>query len=606
MLLLGSVATLAAAGVDTHSAHSASCPQEENTTSGNIPLPDLAGSYQGFSGGLYADGRSARRDSHQNAGISIAENQVQPLDREGYPDPENGKIVMISVGMSNTNMIFSGSGGPDDKPHAFMTLAHQDPARNPQLIIVNGAQGGAAAEDWVDPSAPTWTVVDDRLRDKAVTPEQVQVAWVFQTTRGASGSFPERAMVRQEFFEDIARSLLDRYPNLQLAYYSSMHYSYTRVGKTPEPVPYEDGFAVRWMIDDQLSGDVDLNHDPTTGLVRAPWLSWGPYLWTDGLSARSDGLIWTFEDQGCGSHPQTSGVAKAAAQLYAFFRTDPTTIPWYLRSEVIGRPPENLALVAEPARGTAPLKVQFHATADDPDGDIVETMWTFGDGTFSYDEASDPNQLASVGKNPAPEKIFYIPGEYDAHVTVMDDEGNTVTGTVRVVVSGSSAQITEGQVDVDTIQQEPSKQSEMYSIQLAAKTSPSGAVSLSWLSNLERVQGFNIERQEEDQSSWLSIATVGAEATLFEDTQTESGIQYIYRVLASSSGAEPYVSNEVEVDTITISPPNSNFIPEEGPGEDEQTVDRRSQLPLVLFLVTGLLAALFLVATWWKAGKKQP
>ena len=65
--------------------------------------------------------------------------QIQPLDANGNPNAA-GKIVMISVGMSNTTQEFASAGTGN-----FKARADADPAKNPQLIIVDGAQGGQDA-----------------------------------------------------------------------------------------------------------------------------------------------------------------------------------------------------------------------------------------------------------------------------------------------------------------------------------------------------------------------------------------------------------------------------------------------------------------------------
>jgi lysophospholipase L1-like esterase len=66
--------------------------------------------------------------------------------------------------------------------------------------------------------------------------------------------------------------------------------------------------------------------------AQRPWLAWGPYIWTDGLRGRSDGLVWTCSDvQSDGTHPSASGSAKIARLLHAFFTSDPSAMPWFTR-----------------------------------------------------------------------------------------------------------------------------------------------------------------------------------------------------------------------------------------------------------------------------------
>jgi hypothetical protein len=292
------------------------------------PLNDLGpeeyvrmdGTQTGFPGGLYPNGSNDRPSLHENAGVSIAKT-IKPLDASGLLDPVNGKIVMISVGMSNTKVEFDG----------FIDLAGGDPAINPQLVLVNGAQGGQVADYWVDPNAEAWENADLFLDESGVTPLQVQVAWV-KLAKFGYGGFPGQAVALQIDLEEISRNLKSRYANIKIAYYSSRTRSYlTWAGLNPEPTAFETGFAVKWMIEKQINGDADLNFDPSAGEVVVPYFSWGPYLWINGLEQRSDGLIWPQSDlKGDCTHPSESGIQKVAAQLMDFFKSDSTSKIWFL------------------------------------------------------------------------------------------------------------------------------------------------------------------------------------------------------------------------------------------------------------------------------------
>ncbi|MDT8307192.1 MAG: hypothetical protein RRC07_14770, partial [Anaerolineae bacterium] len=282
----------------------------------------------GYDGGLYPSGSNERPAAHVAAGLALAQ-QVTPLNFAGEPDP-GGRIVMISVGMSNAAMEF----------RALIDLFRADPDRHPQLRLINGAQPGQIATDWTDPNAPTWDNVDQLIRDFGLHPNQVQVAWI-KNVRTGGGDFPEKAETLQADLAAIARALKVRYPNVRLAYLSSRTRGYTYwMGLSPEPAAFESGFAVKWLVAQQIAGDPALNYDPAAGPVVAPFLAWGPYLWADGLNPRADGLVWPQEDlvADC-THPSDSGVAKVAAQLLDFFKTDSTTQPWFLANPPQPPPP---------------------------------------------------------------------------------------------------------------------------------------------------------------------------------------------------------------------------------------------------------------------------
>jgi hypothetical protein len=196
------------------------------------------------------------------------------------------------------------------------TLAGADDAINPQIVLVNGAFAGQTSETWLDLDSPNWDLQLDRLAHRGVTAQQVQVAWLKQT-RTNSGDFPDFAQLIQSDLATIARNMKSHYPNLQIVYLSSRTRSYTYwIGLSPEPAAFEGGFAVKWLIEQQINGDPALNFDPANGPVVAPYLSWGPYLWIDGLNPRSDGLTWTPEDmvRDC-THPSDQGTVKVAQQM---------------------------------------------------------------------------------------------------------------------------------------------------------------------------------------------------------------------------------------------------------------------------------------------------
>jgi hypothetical protein len=296
-----------------------------NTTTPIVPITNLAaGSYQGEEGGLYPNGSNVRPPSHDSDGVAIAK-AIVPLDSNGNYSP-TGKYVMLALGESTALDEFS----------EFLPLANADPAKNSAMVLVNGAQGGATPSLLGVASSPYWnTIINNYLPDQGVTANQVVAIWIEDSNGIAKGTFPGDMTQLQGAYESVMNNVHTFFPNATLAYFSSRIYAgYSNGVKTinPEPYAYEAGFATKNAIGDQLNGNANLNYNAALGPVEAPWMSWGPYYWANGLLGRSDGFVWTCQDlQADGTHPSSpSGDLKVAGQVLNFFKTDDTTTPWFL------------------------------------------------------------------------------------------------------------------------------------------------------------------------------------------------------------------------------------------------------------------------------------
>ena len=288
-----------------------------------VALNDLGtGTYQGEQGGLYPNGSNV--NPQQAAGVSIAQ-QIVPLDANGTPDTTNGLIGLISIGESATEQPF----------FKFMPAANADPEKNPKVVIVNGAMGGETANQLtMSNSSYINTIVNYVLPFAAVTPKQVEVAWVDAVDSDLVG-FPGDAQTLQAQLESLMQILKTTFPNLVLAYMGSLNYTgYSQGVSTinPEPGSYETAFANKWAIQDQINGDPNLNYNQAHGPVVAPWMGWGDYYWANGLIPRLDGTYWSCQDlKADGVHPSDgSGQLKIAESLLSFFKSDTTATPWFV------------------------------------------------------------------------------------------------------------------------------------------------------------------------------------------------------------------------------------------------------------------------------------
>ena len=295
-------------------------PPPAKPPTGLKPLSDMTAEdrYKEQDGGLYGGGKNESPERHLQAAMKQAK-MIRPLDAEGKP-AEDGRIVLISIGMSNTTQEFS----------QFIPLANADPEKSPKVVIVDGAQGGQTANVWANPGArDPWKVLDERLQRAGVTSPQVQVAWVKQALPGPErlGDFPKHAEELKGHMVGLLKQLKQRFPNVRIVYLSSRIYGgYATTPLNPEPYAYESAFVVRWLIQDQIK----------ESLAKSPLLLWGPYLWADGEKGRKiDDLVWKPEDLvSDGTHPSPSGQRKAAELLLKFMKSNLTAKVWFTKHDV--------------------------------------------------------------------------------------------------------------------------------------------------------------------------------------------------------------------------------------------------------------------------------
>src|SRR3989440_1351208 len=310
-----------------------------------IPLPDLAGnSYKGFVGGLYPSGGNTEPASHAAARQARAQ-AVTPLDASGAPSA-GGKVVLLSLGMSNTTQEFcSGSSTTTNcSTWSFMGQAAADVGVNhATLAIVNGARGGQDAQTWEAATDANYdSVRDNRLIPLGLTERQVQVVWVKQADAGPRDSLASAqadAFALESRLANIARALKTRYPNLKMIFLSSRIYAgYATTTLNPEPYAYESGFAVKWVIQAQI--DQMANGGVVTGAragdqeynSSAPWLAGGPHPLAGGITTpQSDGLNLQASDfVQDGAHPPQNGQQKGGAMVLAVFQGSPFTQCWFM------------------------------------------------------------------------------------------------------------------------------------------------------------------------------------------------------------------------------------------------------------------------------------
>lgn len=334
-------------------------PVDPSVWQGLIAIIDMTIPYQGEDGGLYGNGKNDPPEAHRAAHLKLSQ-EIRPLDASGVPSSD-GKIGLITIGFSNTSI---------ESEH-FKRTADADPEKSPNVIIVNGSQGGRSAVMWawdgadvlsaaeqerldqqmdllgmpksnrrttVGTPKDTWPTLANRIAAAGLTAEQVQVCWLKHVEANPKplGEFPAHARALQADISSILNIAKLRYPNLRVVYLSSRTFGgwSGRSSGSPEPYAYESGFGTRWVVQSQIQGDEQLNYDSARGEVKSPLVLWGPYLWAQGDTPRKvDGMTWTQNDvRDDQLHPNEAGSQKTTRLLMDFFKTNEGTRMWFLNS----------------------------------------------------------------------------------------------------------------------------------------------------------------------------------------------------------------------------------------------------------------------------------
>jgi len=295
-----------------------------------IPLNDLgpAPYAYGYYGGLWDDGTNTMPADHAADGLRRAA-LIQPLDADGNPSPD-GKVGFVAAGFAETSLI----------TNAFADMTRDDPRVRHDVVLVNAGISGIDATHWYRYNDPTYDrIKNTALRDAGVTEKQVQAAWVELADDDPYSPLPIQDGDAYRLKGSIAgalRAMKMRWPNLQVAYLSSRVFGgYATTQWNPEPYPYEAGLSVRWVILGQITfmrtgylwdtriGSLDYDKGV------APWVTWGPYLWANGTTPRSDGLTWERDDfEADGETLSDRGAKKAAGLLLTFLMNEPTA-QWF-------------------------------------------------------------------------------------------------------------------------------------------------------------------------------------------------------------------------------------------------------------------------------------
>ncbi len=318
--------------------------------------------------GLYPGASFVMPSEHKTAGFA-AGRSVVARSVDGTPDAENGKHIFLAIGGSDVAELMCS--GADDLPPLGVGISPACTQRsvigrmqfgpgerlNREFsIVTNGAYPNQYADDFTHDDSPAFAPIPadpglatvngnyDRIRDRVfseymqdpVSEAQVQALFLEVTNEHPVASLPDRHADATELMVrlgNIVRFAKVRYPNLQVVLISSRSYAPLEAREPREPFAYETGFAVKWLIAAQIAqmraegrAIVDTragNLDYESGV--APFIAWGPYLWTHQPGSQHVGMRWyadDFEDSPTGFFSDR-GESKASLQAIHHFLLSP-------------------------------------------------------------------------------------------------------------------------------------------------------------------------------------------------------------------------------------------------------------------------------------------
>lgn len=303
----------------------------DHTSTGNLPITEIGpGFFMGYQGGLYPGGSNSMPLTHLTAGKNIG-NSIKPLNADGMVDFDNGKIVFVAFGASTAGNTFN----------TFKSTVNSTPdIYNPCLKFVNLCLGGKGLESMIPPhNNLLWAYIADTLMvESDITASQVQVAWIKTASKDDSiPEFPMQADSLYDKFIPTIQRMKENFPNLKILYMSSHAYGgyagefSDNADLAGEPAAYYGGFAVKWVIEDQIEGSPELKFSGPS--ANSPWIGWGPYYWADGIIPRAeDGLNWIcsdYEPDGGGFHLSEEGKLKESEMLIDFLYNHPSSKKWF-------------------------------------------------------------------------------------------------------------------------------------------------------------------------------------------------------------------------------------------------------------------------------------
>ena len=272
--------------------------------------------YQGMDTGLYPDGKNEMPEAHRKAGEQIAAT-IGPLDAQGKPGAQQGRILALVLGHSNCVMYFE----------ALQAELRKNAAElHPRFELLNAAVGGQQLPEIRQLQGKVWDKATGLLSRPGYSAQQVQILFLHTTYHGWKNTnqmpprpFPETMRKMEADIAAVLAHCVKLYPNLRLAYLTSDGF---RHFTGFEPHVWQEAFALKWLIERQIKGEQTAVFSGPDR--RLPWLEWGPYVW-DNTWDRS-----YFTD---GVHPAPQARAIFAQKYWQHLKADSVARGWLLKAQ---------------------------------------------------------------------------------------------------------------------------------------------------------------------------------------------------------------------------------------------------------------------------------
>lgn len=269
-------------------------------TPGLIPLTDLGpGFFEGYQGGLFPGGANAENpaSSHFKKGRSFAKN-LQPLDSLGNINYDRGVILMGGFGPSIPGHLM------DELVPIVRDTTDDIYKTNICFDAINMSAGGKGLDYAIgSDSTKYWNNMKNKITGKGYNILQMQVGWIYFNDKwdtAAEITFPDEPMQVADDLTTYLQLLKIYFPNIKIVFVSGRHYGgfcdtlMEQYAAISEPSSYYNNFAVKWLIERQITGDPDLRYFGIN--TKVPFITWGNYFWTNGASPRiTDGRNYPCE-----------------------------------------------------------------------------------------------------------------------------------------------------------------------------------------------------------------------------------------------------------------------------------------------------------------------